>query len=105
MRQIFNCKECKHTEAREYNLLRTEMYGPERMYERRIYGRINEYGREVRVANDFLACPTCQKLMKMAVVQGFKTDHVCDVRCTGAKGHKCECSCGGANHGKAFLAA
>lgn len=27
------------------------------------------------------------------------TDHRCDRRCTGAKGHVCECQCGGANHG------
>jgi hypothetical protein len=26
--------------------------------------------------------------------------HKCDARCTNAKGHKCECSCGGANHGR-----
>jgi hypothetical protein len=30
---------------------------------------------------------------------------VCDVRCTDAKGFKCECSCGGTNHGRAFLCA
>ena len=29
-------------------------------------------------------------------------DHVCDSRCTGARGTNCDCSCGGANHGKAF---
>jgi hypothetical protein len=23
----------------------------------------------------------------------------CDGRCTGARGHSCDCSCGGANHG------
>lgn len=28
--------------------------------------------------------------------------HVCDARCMNAKGHNCECSCGGANHGKGF---
>ena len=25
--------------------------------------------------------------------------HKCDGRCINAKGHNCECSCGGANHG------
>lgn len=28
------------------------------------------------------------------------SNHKCDDRCTNAKGFKCECSCGGANHGK-----
>lgn len=33
-------------------------------------------------------------------IQGFLSpDHKCDARCTGAVGHICECSCGGANHG------
>lgn len=26
--------------------------------------------------------------------------HKCDARCMNAKGHNCECSCGGKNHGK-----
>ncbi len=35
-------------------------------------------------------------------VKGFKVETVpCDARCTGARGHNCECSCGGANHGAA----
>ena len=25
--------------------------------------------------------------------------HKCDARCLNAKGHNCECSCGGVNHG------
>lgn len=28
--------------------------------------------------------------------------HKCDGRCMNAKGHNCECACGGANHGKGF---
>lgn len=33
-------------------------------------------------------------------VKGFTVPSVpCDARCTGARGHNCECSCGGANHG------
>lgn len=104
MRQIFNCKACKHTEAHEYAVLRVDMYGPGKMYERRIYGRVNAYGRTVKVAEDVIGCPKCSKPMSMAVVQGTVTDHVCDERCTEAKGHKCECSCGGANHGKSYAA-
>lgn len=59
MRQIFNCKACKHTEAHEYQVLRTESYGPGGMYERRIWGRTNKWGREVTPHNDMPACPTC----------------------------------------------
>lgn len=37
------------------------------------------------------------------MVKGFTTEHVCDARCTNATGSNCECSCGGKNHGKAFM--
>lgn len=30
--------------------------------------------------------------------------HVCDVRCQSARGHVCECSCGGLNHGRGVAA-
>ena len=30
--------------------------------------------------------------------------HVCNAKCQSAKGHQCECSCGGKNHGRsAFM--
>ncbi len=29
----------------------------------------------------------------------FPSKHVCDARCRHAKGHNCECSCGGKFHG------
>lgn len=37
-------------------------------------------------------------------VQGvYNAAHVCDSRCINARGHNCECACGGANHGNAYL--
>lgn len=104
MRQLFNCKACKHTEAHEYVCLRVEMYGPGRMYERRIMGRINKYGREVTVSRDFVLCPHCGREMSAKLIKGIKTDHECDARCMASKGPNCECSCGGANHGKSWVA-
>lgn len=35
----------------------------------------------------------------------FNPEHKCDDRCTHAKGHTCDCSCGGANHGIAWAGA
>lgn len=29
----------------------------------------------------------------------FNAEVKCDARCTGARGHNCECQCGGKNHG------
>lgn len=46
-------------------------------------------------------CPSCSSYNSMTVerIHGVVTDHVCDARCTSARGKVCECSCGGANHG------
>lgn len=36
-------------------------------------------------------------------IQGIvNAEHICDSRCTNARGHNCECACGGANHGSAY---
>jgi hypothetical protein len=32
-------------------------------------------------------------------IKGTLTKSLCDDRCTGARGNKCSCSCGGKNHG------
>lgn len=37
--------------------------------------------------------------LNLKPIKGIKSNHVCDDRCTSAIGSKCECSCGGANHG------
>ena len=46
-------------------------------------------------------CHACGAIVTVRPVDGT-TNHAvaCDVRCTSATGRRCECSCGGANHGK-----
>lgn len=57
-------------------------------------------------AKDFTGnCPGCgQKHAadRMIEYKQFATKHVCDSRCVNAQGKvmKCECSCGGKNHGR-----
>jgi hypothetical protein len=46
-----------------------------------------------------LACE-CGRLVPFKAIVGRVTETKCDARCTGSKGHVCNCSCGGANHGK-----
>jgi hypothetical protein len=47
-----------------------------------------------------VTCQDCAATVDLQPVDGkVKADHVCDVRCTSARGRKCECSCGGHNHG------
>jgi hypothetical protein len=36
------------------------------------------------------------------LILGRVTDHECNAKCMASTGHVCECSCGGANHGKSF---
>lgn len=99
--QLHQCKTCKIRLFTEYSVLRIERFGPSGMYERNISGRINEYGREVRPDADSIPCPSCKTTMNRQMIQGRYTETPCDTRCTEAKGHKCECSCGGHNHGRA----
>lgn len=47
-------------------------------------------------------CPACTKKVRGFPVKGTVNAHECDPRCMGATGPRCECSCGGANHGGAF---
>lgn len=48
----------------------------------------------------YVSCPLCSRPMAGKRITGIVNTSVpCDRRCTGATGHNCECSCGGANHG------
>jgi hypothetical protein len=38
-------------------------------------------------------------------VKAVISTHPCDERCTSARGHLCECSCGGVNHGRDYKVA
>lgn len=48
-------------------------------------------------------CDVCRTRRKAAVVHGRVSEHACDARCTHAKRGDCECACGGANHGRAWM--
>ena len=39
-------------------------------------------------------------LMVVDPVKGTKTSEACGPRCRASKGHVCDCSCGGENHGR-----
>ena len=48
-------------------------------------------------------CPLCLAQMRGKIIEpGYGTEHHCDVRCEMAKGHTCNCSCRGENHGAAY---
>lgn len=52
---------------------------------------------------DSLLC--CGRAPKAITVRGtFRPEHKCDARCLSSVGGKCECACGGKNHGMGYAA-
>lgn len=105
-RVIYKCtrKACNKVRRVEYPHFDVVRVGVG-MYERKgkKFFRLDEKRGKVFAGNDFTC--ECGGHCTQDVIKGFKTEHVCDARCTGATGHNCECSCGGANHGKDYQAA
>ncbi len=108
---IFNCKCCKVGKRIEYPL-RDKIYEGYGRYSYRAYreGDIVNQGfgrmapRKIYPADDS-GCPTCGKPMTYRKIEGYRNESVpCDARCTGARGHSCECSCGGKHHGEQWAA-
>lgn len=50
-------------------------------------------------------CWLCGYAFKFNELKAKRNATPCDARCTEAKGHCCECSCGGKNHGAGQAAA
>ena len=102
---MYRCKACKRsvrtTVTVEYKSIDNEH--PEH-YLRHVRSYRRVAGGRWQEAHYFrfnpVKCPGCDKDIYGKAIDGrFKADHPCDARCTGATGHSCECSCGGANHG------
>jgi hypothetical protein len=68
-----------------------------------VYGRI--INGLFRRASEDTQCPRCLAWHSWNAkrIQGFQTEHECNVKCMSSKGPSCECSCGGANHGKSWI--
>lgn len=63
-----------------------------------------EAGDIVPIVNNapWIACCDSGRQMDAKPLKGFFCAEVkCGALCTGAKGHTCDCSCGGKNHGVA----
>lgn len=97
-RVMFKCKACKKVWAREYRKCH-EICSPEG-YDQLLR---SENGKDVNL-NDDCVCPECMSTrVTHDRVVGQQTSKPCDARCTGAKGNKCECACGGKHHGEDHL--
>ena len=99
-RFMYTCHRCKHVWAREY---RTYTGGRSSGHLFRIQEDIPGARMHILQEHDY-TCPACGRTRTESnLIKGHVSDHICDPRCTGAKGHDCECACGGANHGKDHL--
>ena len=106
---IYNCKRCKVGRRVEYPLTDSGRYAMRRDENGKHWnigahvracggGKPTEYG-----GDPLGLCPKCGHCMTYGVlVAHVVEDHACDARCTGARGPSCDCSCGGANHGRAW---
>lgn len=111
-RMIYRCKSkaCGHVWAFDYpeTVTQQKRSGPGLMFERTVIlnrFRRTESGARISIGADFI-CPKCgHPHAETNTVVGRVTDHICDTRCTTATGHRCDCSCGGKNHGGYYLIA
>lgn len=104
---LYNCKRCKVGKRVEYPLVQKAYEGYGR-YSYRAYrqgAELTQWGKPTgQFAKIFAGydneCPQCKRPMQWHRLEAAHNPEVkCDARCTGARGHQCECSCGGKNHG------
>lgn len=105
---IYNCKRCKVGKRVEYP-------EPSPMY-KGCYWRADDAGNRqypgahvqssgggkppVYAGDPAGLCDSCGRPMAWGYLQARLVESVkCGARCTHARGHSCDCSCGGANHG------
>lgn len=102
---IYNCKRCKTAKRVEYPIkgIREDYRKDEngKTYLPGIWIAAIGGGKPTEYAGDPIGiCPNCGHMMQTGILKGrFNADIPCNAKCTGARGHSCECSCGGANHG------
>lgn len=106
---IYNCKRCKVGKRSEYplgsscnGLYREDADG--KRVSAGIWITCFGGGKPTQYDGDLEngLCRNCGKAMDYGILQGHLRPEVkCDARCTSARGHSCDCSCGGANHGVA----
>jgi len=103
---IYNCKACKTGKRVEYPLgdrnrgwFRINSDGVQVTAGVWVAAKIRgfvEYGGD----QEFGICSSCFRAMDYGQLKAtMRPECPCDGRCTGARGHSCDCSCGGANHG------
>lgn len=95
-RWVFTCEHCNSFKVSDL------IVRPDGSVARFTLREPSAFGGEYETPTTFEAerrC-VCGAKAKAEPINGhYSTQHVCDPRCTGARGNCCDCSCGGANHG------
>lgn len=87
---IYRCKACNSVVRVDY---RREMRAIGCGRKEAVYFRSSDGARNVQPV------PCCGRPMAWNFLKATMNQAVrCDARCVNAKGHNCECSCGGENH-------
>lgn len=96
-RAIGKCKVCKatHRAVARFEVTETQTWG--------ITGGKTRRNSKLLDGREDVFC--CGQFVALKRIEGHQNETPCDERCTEAKGHKCECSCGGRNHGAGHDAA
>lgn len=102
-RVIYECVRCKHVWAYDYQV-RWFFVGRRTAYELLRATEVNGIPTLVSSSHD-ARCPQCHAIHVKAneVVATLNPQHICNTSCMTAKRAECECSCGGENHGAAYL--
>jgi hypothetical protein len=106
---IYNCKQCKVGKRVEYPIEQGKGYffrmdSRGQLIPSSVWidacggGRPTIYGGDTEMG----ICSTCRKMMSCGTLKAhYRPEVKCSAICTGARGHTCDCSCGGKNHGVA----
>ncbi len=110
---IYNCRLCKlglrveYSAGRESNGHSSWPFRLDESGRRQFPGALvvgvrrngsSEYG-----GDPLALCRECGMPMAWGALEACRRPEVpCDERCTHARGHKCDCSCGGTNHGRGW---
>jgi hypothetical protein len=77
------------------------------------FGGVNVYGKPATTDRsgllylfEMLRCGRCGRHLRIGQIRGrYSARKACNATCTDARGHDCECQCGGKNHGAGYSVA
>lgn len=105
---MYNCRRCKTATRIEYGEREVERrwrdsFGRDRTTYRRFRIDVDNGRRLFPGCEQDAVCPTCKRRREWGFIDGNVVESVpCSGICTNARGFKCDCSCGGENHGKGW---